>query len=387
MRAILSLFVMTAMLVACGQPTTSAGPSTATGPGTSPSPIAAPIAGASDAFVVTLPEIDGVYTRALQVDAVGPDGTIRPVATISDVTAGLPSGTTILDTESILLSPRGFLTIEVLGSFDGVAVDAVDRRLIFDLRAPGDPPRVVPAGYAFWGPDGTLAVIGAPGVTYVDPTSGHLVQVPTTADLETATVWAADGSGLLASRHEANDTSTPGVLTTDGSFVEGVQVPYSTIGLGRPYGADGTLVSDATSDGPTGSEQVILEERKAAVGNRAWLIVHQPGSDPSIDDHAWDAAGTGQWVVLDRDGTVRLVHISAPTATGPETPEEHACLTLPHGATIVGVAADDGAVILATGDLHTPAAALLRVDTKTGVAVRIDRGGGASTFAGWAAVR
>jgi hypothetical protein len=132
---------------------------------------------------------------------------------------------------------------------------------------------------------------------------------------------------------------------------------------------------------------VILEERPAAVGNRAWLIVHQPGSDPSIDDHAWDAAGTGQWVVLDRDGTVRLVHISGPTATGPATPEEHATLTLPHGATIVGVAADDGAVILATGDLHTPAAALLRVDTRTGVAVRIDRVGGASTFAGWAAVR
>ena len=387
MRAILGLLAMTAIVGACGQPSVSSSPSTAGASNPSQSSIAGSIAGARDAFVVTLPEIDGVLTRELVVDAVSSDGARRPVATIADVTSGLPEGTMVVDTEPIVLTPHGFLTLAVQGPFDGDVVDAVDRRLIFDLRSPGDPPRVVPDGYAFWGPDGTLAVIGAPGVTYVDPTSGHMVQVATTADLDTATVWAADGSGLLASRHDADDTFTPGVLATDGSFVEGVQMPYSTIGIGRPYGADGAVVGDAVSEGPTGAEQVILEERPAKAGNLAWLVVHQPGSDPSIDDHAWDAAGTGQWVVLDRDGTARLVHITRPTAAGRGTPEEHATLKLPHGARIAGVAADDTAVVLASGELHTATAALWLVDVTTGAAVRIDRLGGASTFAGWAAVR
>ncbi len=377
-------------LVACGQSTATSRPDastlpTATGT-TSPSASAAVDLGTADAFVATLPQVAAVLTGALIVEAVAPDGRRVPVASIPNVVAGLPEGTTILEGEPIRVSPGGFLTIAVEGPFDQTAGgDPVARRLVFDLQAPARAPLVVSAGTPAWGPDGRLAITHATGVTLVDPASGRTTTIVDPEGVDAADVWAADGSGLLASRYDGStDSSTAGVLGLDGTFAAGARPPWPATGRDRPYGADGAFVSDSVSDGATTSERAIIEQRAGQDTPLAWLIERQPGPDPAIVDHTWDAAGTGQWVTLGGKDTIRLVRIVRPTGSKPATPDEHATIASTVDATIAGVAPDNSAVILSMGDPGTATAGLFRLDTRAGTSVRIDEPGAISTFAGWA---
>ena len=261
----------------------------------------------------------------------------------------------------------------------------MSRRLVFDLHAPGQAPLVLPGGTPAWGPDGRLAITDATGVTLVDPVSGTRSAIVDPDGVDAADVWAADGSGLLASRYDGTtDSSTAGVLGADGRFVAGVRPPWPATGGDRPFGADGAFVSDSLSEGPTTSERSIVEQRPGQDVPLTWLVEKKPGSDPTILDHTWDAAGVGQWVTLGSTDAVRLVHIVKPTGSKPVTPKEHATLASTVGATIAGVAPDDLAVILAMGDAGSATGGLFRVDTQTGASVRLDGAGGFSSFAGWA---
>ena len=152
-----------------------------------------------DAFVATMPAVDGVLTGAVLVEAVAPDGARRPIMTLSGITAGLPVESSIVDGEPILVSSTGFLTLVVEGAFDGPASgDPVARRLVVDLRNPARAPLVVAAGSAAWGPDGRLAIIGPDGATVIDPvTDGNaVIAIPDSVDV--AAEWTADGSALVA---------------------------------------------------------------------------------------------------------------------------------------------------------------------------------------------
>ena len=163
----------------------------------------------------------------------------------------------------------------------------------------------------------------------------------------------------------------------------GARPSWSATGNDRDYGADGTFVVDAISDGPTGSEQAIGERPAGQENLVPWLVVHQPGPDPTILDHGWDAAGAGQWVILRTDAAVELVHLGPPVGTQPAVPTKRATLPPSDAASIVGVAPDDSAVILEMGGGDGTGLGLFRVDTRTGGAIRIDRPGGMSNFAGW----
>jgi hypothetical protein len=380
MRTTLVALTMTAALAACGRPSPSPGP-LASGAPSSPSADPDPIAAAAEAFVATVGQAaDGTMTDDLRIHAVAPDGTRRMVATLTDLTSGLADGSRLIPSEAILVSPRGLLTAGVDLAVAGVEGD-VQRRLIVDLREPGRAPLIVPGGPASWGPDGRLAIVGGFETTFVDPARGEQVVASNPEGATISTVWAADGSGVLATRMGANEVAIPGIVTPAGRFIDGARIASPSFGVGRPYGALGTVIEDAVSDGPNGSDHALMEER-ADGPPLTWILVHRPGPDPSIFDHAWDAAGTGQWVLIGRDGRARLVHLA-----GPGAPVERATFEAAGEPRIVGVAPDGGSVMVAIEATDTEPAALLRVDASTGAVIRIDSAGGASSFAGWAAAQ
>lgn len=372
------VLTMTTVLASCGGPVPS--PSTvALGTAAAPSDDRAPIMGAADAFVVTLGQDgDGTISNDLRVEAVSPNGIRRPIATVTDLTAGLADGTRIVTSDPILVSARGHLTVAIEGHLDGVAREVV-RRLIFDLHDVARPPLMVPAGEVAWSPDGRLAILDASHTTFVDPARGEQVVASHPDRVSLSPVWAADGSGLLGSRYGANDLPIPGIFAPDGGFNDGLKTPHSTTGVGRPYGPGGNVVGDAWAEGEAGTDHAITELRPGQRQPLTWITVHAPGPDPSIIDHAWDAAGTGQWIVFGRDGKATVVHLE-----GPGEPEERASFAIVEEAEIVGVAPDD-AVIVAIPGSETAAAGLVRIETSTGQVIRIGRADGLSSFAGWAA--
>jgi hypothetical protein len=262
----------------------------------------------------------------------------------------------------------------------------VARRFIIDPGAPAATPLLAPGGPAAWGPDGRLAILETAGVTVIDPATGARVVIPALDGVDAAAQWTADGSGLLATRYDpTTDSSTAGVLTLEGRFIAGARPSWSAIGRDRPYGADGTFLVDAITDGPTESEQSIVEQGTDPDAPMTWLLSRQPGPDPRIIDHAWDAAGFGQWVTLATKDAIEVVHLGPPVDSIPAVPEKRASLPLADAASIVGVAPDDSAVILQMSGAGGDGLELYRVDTRTGGAVRLDRPGGISSFAGWAA--
>ena len=137
-------------------------------------------------------------------------------------------------------------------------------------------------------------------------------------------------------------------------------------------------IDDAWEEGEAGTDHAITERRPGQRQSLTWITVHGPGPDPAILDHDWDAAGTGQWVVLGRDGKGSLVHFE-----GPGAPDERASFAVAEAAAIVGVAGND-AVIVAIPPPDVAPSALLRIDTSTGAIVRISRADGLSYFGGWA---
>ena len=109
---LLVVLAAAALVAGCGQSTATTRPETTALPTPTATPVPSPSVaidvGVGDAFVVTLSEVADVFTGALLVEAVAPDGHRVPVASIADVTAGLPEGTTILENEPIRVSPAGF---------------------------------------------------------------------------------------------------------------------------------------------------------------------------------------------------------------------------------------------------------------------------------------
>ena len=382
MRHLIGLLSAIAILASCSQAAPTASPVASVIPipsiGGSPIIPGKPVADVGDAFVATLEMRDGSYTGALQIEAVSPTGLRRSIASLADVAAGLPDGTTIDGTGPIQVSPNGLLTFSVEGPFGGVGADAVGRRIVVDLRSPDRDPVVVPAGSAAWGPDGRLAIVGAPGATFFDHASGRMVVGSGSDTTDISTMWAADGTGLLATR-AVQDVAVAGVFTPDGRFIAGVRPGFSTTGLGRPYGVTGRILVDEVTDGADGSDHGIVEPRPGLGAPSGWLVVRQPGPDPDIFDHAWDAAGTGQWVTVGRDGDAHLVLLS-----GPGRSTDKARFRMTERPAIVGIAPDDSAVVVAMDATDASPAGLLWIDTTTGTTAHIDRAGGASFFAGWA---
>jgi hypothetical protein len=380
MRALpIALIAAAVGLAACGALSLSGSPA---GASPEPIPVIGGFAGETDAFVVTIGRAaDNSGTDDLRVEAVSAEG--RRVLAAFNVSAGYPLGTRIKVDSSILVSPRGLLTVAIEGGITGPsAAIEPDRRLVLDLRDVGRPPLIVPEGYASWGPDGRLAIQGVPGVTFVDPLTGDSVVGPLPEGIDLAMAWAADGSGLLASLLGADNAAIPGILRPDGTFLEGVREPYSSTGLGRLYGAEGLVLTANFPGDANGTDQAILQVRPDPQDPIVWLSVDQPSLERQILTFAYDAPGIGAWVLLGHDDQVDLVHL-----TGPNALERRATFTTRGRAWIRGVAPDDHAVVVATDVADPMRTSLLLVDTRTGAVTRLGGAGGFSSFAGWAAIR
>jgi hypothetical protein len=338
--------------------------------------------GNADVFVVSGGRAaDHSGSDDIRVEAVSAEG--RRTLAAFDATAGLALGTRLNLDSAMLVSPRGFLTVGIEGGITGPLEEVEPaRRLIFDLRDVTRPPLVVPDGSVSWGPDNRLAIVGAPGVTFVDPMNGDAVVpfIPAWINLET--VWAADGSGLLASRLDSKHMPIQGIFSPDGTFAEWAGGQYSSTGLGRQYGASGLVMTDTTFIDADATNDVILLMRPDREGPVEWLS--NSTGDPGwwIIDHTWDAAGVGRWVLLGHGDEASLIHLTGPNAT-----QERARFAATTEPSIIGVAADDAAVVIAMAASENVAARMLLIDTTTGVVTRIDGVGNRSQFAGWAVIR
>ena len=332
----------------------------------------------------TTPELGGAHGAVLVRDVVA-DG--RPTL---DVTVGtsetdnlvvgqfpIPDGVS-LQVDRARVGPTGYLAVPI----DELETEPASL-LVWDLATPGsDPTRIdgASSGYG-WAPNGGLTILAPLAVSVVDPADGRVISatpVPAgivIADARGGALWAADGSGLLASRVGVASTET-GFLGLDGTFV-----PDSTPELFAPSGMERITDVDGRTLG-TGCDS----SAQGAPAGGCSVIVSMPGVDEGepwytgtdLRDQAWAADGREAWLLLDdaeTDATVGDLRLQRGTAGAFEP-----VMTLSgvsRDATtpqFVGFAGDDGRIAISVGTARTAL-----VDPSTGTWYALD-----GTFAGWA---
>lgn len=268
-----------------------------------------------------------VYDRAvpfsplLVVDAVGPDGDRGRVAVLDIWNAVKEADEILVSTEGARFDGSHALAVSVTARTLRAVTTERHAILVFDLRAPGRPLRVLfDATSSAWGPDGRLAYFVGGTLRLLDPASGTetVVEIPPGVRLADGIpgdgVWLADGSGFLTARFDpARSVDVPGVLGLDGTFrsLDGPTPPvWSPTGLPR-YPAHGGQIfvggCDVDGAGPSGScgQMVTFGPNDTPV---QWW--DRPGPAE------WTADGTGLWVFegsgIADEPMARLVRVVRP---------------------------------------------------------------------------
>jgi hypothetical protein len=362
-------------IAGCGTPApASPGPSEA-GSATTELPIAT----AGELYLVSyLDDADPFF--GVRVEAVGPTGRTRPIATIEDVRpAGWEDASPATGFEPTI-GPDGFLVlgVERNGGFE----DADTKTLLVDVTPAGRPTVEIDGRLSrpAWGPSGALLALENEPVL-VDPLTGHRSDVFQPDGIELAGVFLADGSGWVA-RRSVGETTTAGSLASDGTFTPGFAQSFQVTGLERSVGAEGGMLSMAISDGATESETAIVEFREdlgRSCHCRAWARFVEPGTDPHFGDAVWDRTGSGIWLTRSDEAEQWLSYLDAPLS------ETKVADLPPTGSwQIRGISPDDRWLVLGT-DASEPGPLVL-VDTAAGearVLARPDASGVTPTFAGW----
>jgi hypothetical protein len=365
------LVLTLALVAACGSTTTNA---QGTGTGTAQLP------DAGELYLVTYLD-DAGPSFGVRVEAVGPNGRPRPVATIADVRpAGWDEAAPVYDFQPTI-GPTGLL---VLGVERGGGFNPADARtLLIDITAAGRPVVEIAGGLyrPFWGPDGTLAAIESDPIL-IDPRTGTATVIDRPDRVEIASAWLADGSGWAATRSD-DETLTPGRLTADGRFTPGTVETYQVSGLERFAGSAGGLLSVTTSDGATASETAIVEFRPdlpSACDCQVWARVVEPGGGPFFSNAVWDRDGTGLWLVFAGGSETWLSHLREPLVDA-----KVADLPPDQPWRIRGISTDDRWIVV--GGDEDGQGVLALVDTSADlsrVLARPDATGATPMFAGWA---
>jgi hypothetical protein len=360
------------LLAACASPA----PSSPSSQPASTEP-AAPLPTAGELYVVTLLD-DAAPGFGVQVEAIGPTGRVRPIATIDDARpAGWDDASPAPDFQPTV-GPTGLLVVALDRNGGN---EASDQRLLFFDVTGGGRPTVEVGGSLYrpsWGPSGALLALDSDGVV-VDPAAGRRQAIARPDGVELTGAWLADGSGWVATR-TSGDTTTAGSLSADGRFTTGAAASFQFTGVERAIGADGGTLSIAVSDGATGSDTAIIEVRpefEPPCQCQVWARFVQPGNDPTFGDAVWDANGTGLWLTYSQGANRWLSHLDKPMS-----PTKVADLPPAVVSKIVGISPDDRWVVLAPDE----SGPLVLVDTVAGESRTLaqhDALGVTPTFGGW----
>lgn len=299
----------------------SASPDATTSP--PPSRASGPLGAANDAVIVRVvgnPERPDAFEVSLvTLDAGAFETQLQPREIARLPASAIPEGYT-------LNSPAASYGIDGWLGLDLIEVATLDRSiLVFDLRAPDNPPWLVPGLIvgASWGPGSVLAVNGEGEIQLYGP-DGQTVEsvaVPDgvlvhDTDLQpfAPPTWLADGSGFLAWRRDPE--LQIGRLDSSVVFAPADEPPavFQSTGRERRWAADGAELSvDCPTDGGPAGCSVIsgANSRRAAV----WYT--ETSGDGVIQDYSWDAEGDGMWFLLERvtgEGPVAyaVAHADAP---------------------------------------------------------------------------
>jgi hypothetical protein len=292
----------------------------------------------------------------LVVDAVGPDGdrgrvgefAVPDIFGDADVIDALVGGVRF-DGRRYLVVPVDARRFEPRSDGTEVVTDRY-ATFVFDLRAPGSPPRVLgESTSAAWGPDGRLAYVADGALWLLDPGTGTRSTVPIPDGVVLVEsglgdgAWLADGRGFLTARQVPDGPWTPGILTIDGRFraLDGPPpATYSPTGLPRRPAHGGEIAADCPEHAPDTACSM--------------LVTFGPGEAPvrwwnGFGIAEWTADGRGIWVLegagqLGPSSEARLVRVARAgegelvAAWVPPMPEAF--------ASFAGIAADDSAVLI-----------------------------------------
>jgi DNA-directed RNA polymerase specialized sigma24 family protein len=332
-----------------------------------------------------------VYARTyrgaplLVVDVVGPDGDRGRVAEYHVTTVFGAADEVSALVEAVRFDGARYLTVPIQGKFveprNSGTVTITDRYaiLVYDLRAPGRPPRVLVDTSAAWGPDGRLAYFVGRTLRLLDPDGGveSTVPIPEGVALGEGGLgdgsWLADGSGFSTARWDpGREEWIPGVLAIDGTFraLAGPTPPtFSPTGLPRRPAHGGVVGPDCPEHPPGGACGIAVSFGPGEAPVRWW-------DRSGLTE--WTADGRAIWVVEDVDepgpsADARLVRVA-----GPGHAEVVAAWESPHPDAfpfVAAIAADDSAVLVAYAD---PLPELRWIDVAARTVRRIP-----GSFAGW----
>ena len=346
-------YVLVLGLVACGTTPPSPLGSDATSPAPSDNPISG--SGTAEALVVSILDDAGPYF-ALRVDAITPGGASRPIASYADIHPANWSEASPTSDPLVLLGPTGWLAVGV--EKPGSVIAADEATLFFDLRVRGSAVReAVGAPFqAAFGPTGLLAIFDE-SLHTIDPATGQSNDVHVPQGVEPRVNWLADGSGFLADQYDGAGNPHLGGLSLSGGFTPGLPTVYAPTGFERPFGKDGGTLGVGVSDGPNGADTALVEPRAGLEPpGIVWFAFQEPGDNPHFGDFAWDAAGTGLWIVFSNVAGDQswLSHVTEPK-------KDSRIVDLPGNAVwqLVGLSPDDHWIVLSSDDVGQ----LVLVDT------------------------
>jgi hypothetical protein len=354
-----------------------------------------PIGAPNDAVLATFvgdparPDRIDLTLTTIDAGALETSFTPRPLASFAGST--IPAGLQLDATYAPRFGTDGWLAI---GAID--TATSGSRILVYDVRAPGAAPWLVPGALraAAWGPGSTLAV-----------TDGRVIQLYDAANHDTGSLdipagvwvadhddftgsdpatWLADGSGFLARQSEDGFSGAFGSVSPTGAFVASAVPPaqLQATGFTRRWGADGSGRTGGcpTEGGPPGCS--VGTSTPSGDVSTDWYVTDAGLGDIAAD--MFDAEGDGLWLVVNRtaDGPNAFVimHADEPNAW-----TDIASFTMPVGvyAYLVGVrdaepTADGKVFLFAAPDQP------YRLVTAVSADGSHNSFGGTSIFAGWA---
>jgi hypothetical protein len=345
----------------------------------SPSEPAAPLPTAGELYLVSYLDDEGP-SFGVRVEAVGPTGRVRPIATVDDLRPAGWDNAAPVDGFGPTVGPTGYLVVGVERNGGFEASDM--RTLLVDVTGAGRPTLEIEGALSRpgWGPDGSLFAPGN-GPVVVDAVTGRKTAIHLPIEIEPLAAWVADGAGWVATRTRGEEREV-GRVSADGTFTPGTTESFQITGMERFIGAEGGTLSMAVSDGATQSDTAIIEFRpefEPPCQCKVWARFIEPGADPHFGDAVWDANGRGLWLPFNDGPRHWLSHFAKPL-----TETKVADLPPNVASRIVGISPDDRWVVLGSDQIEP--GPLVLVDTAAGesrILAQPDASGAAPTFGGW----